>query len=194
MARKWSYSTYGKSALGIKFEINGFDKYMEAAEKAGKSVDSIAIAAINSTLPKIANDMIAGAKRHKKSGDVVEAIKIKEAKQDGNYIYGEVGIFPKENPEAMHAVFQEYGDGHSPGFPDPFIRPAIDSNKSTVKSTLKKALFKGEVPKAKNTPARKVVGKIGSPEDVADYRNWLKINNPKAYAAALAFDPTFGDY
>ena len=89
--------------------------------------------------------MRAGAERHRKTGDVVNAIETVPAKQSGNYIYGAVGIDKEKHPEAVEAVFQEYGDGHSPWFPDPFIRPALDNNKSQINSIMRKSLKKAGI-------------------------------------------------
>jgi hypothetical protein len=77
---------------------------------------------------------------------VYDAIETVPAKKQGNYIYGEVGIDMGKHPEAIHAVYQEYGDGHSPEFPDPFIRPAIDENRAEIKKTQRAVLKERGVP------------------------------------------------
>ena len=71
---------------------------------------------------------------------------MEKAHAENNLIIGHVGIDPEKHPEAVHAAYQEYGDGHSPGFPDPFIRPAVDDNKKEIKATMRKML------KAKGVP------------------------------------------
>lgn len=145
MTRKWSFSTYGKSALGISIDMD-FTPYLEKIEAAGNNVDEACKEAINAALPVVKETMVQGAERHRKTGDVVNAIEITPAKQQGNYIYGTVGIDTQKHPEAIEGVFQEYGDGHSPEFPDPFVRPAIDNNRSKIRSIEKKVLTSKGIP------------------------------------------------
>jgi HK97 gp10 family phage protein len=140
------YSSYGKSALGVSIGINGLDEYLKKIEAAGNDIDETCKDAVNAALPIVEKPMIEGAKRHERSGDVVKAIETTPAKQEGNYIYGTVGIDIAKHPEAIHAVFQEYGDGHSPEFPDPFIRPAFDEHKSEIKKAERDVLKKAGVP------------------------------------------------
>jgi HK97 gp10 family phage protein len=146
MGRKWSYSTYGKSALGISVNLTGLDKYLEKIQAAGNSINDACKDAVNAALPIVEKSMKAGAERHRRTGDVVNAIETVPAKQEGNYIYGTVGIDMEKHPEAKEGVFQEYGDGHSPEFPDPFVRPAIDDNQKTVKKIMRGVLKKRGVP------------------------------------------------
>lgn len=148
-------ATYGRTALSAKIKFDGFGEFFERIEKLGKNVNSACAKAINETLPIIEKSMREGAERHRDTGDVVENIEVLKAtrgafneagRHDTNYIYGLVGIDLKKHPEAFEAVFQEYGDGHSPDFPDPFIRPAVDDNKRQINATIKKVLRKEGMP------------------------------------------------
>lgn len=123
---------YGKSALSATLIAPDFSKYLEKVEAAGNSIDDAAKAAVDAALPIVEKSMIAGAERHRDKGDVVRAIETEKAHVEGNLIVGSVGIDPDKHPEAIHAAYQEYGDGHSPEFPDPFIRPAIDNNRKEI--------------------------------------------------------------
>lgn len=89
--------------------------------------------------------MIDGAEPHRRTGKVVEAIEISDIKQDGNFIYAEIGINEEKAKDGgWVAVFQEYG---SPTFKkDPFIRPAFDNNKSRVKSIQRSVLKRWGMP------------------------------------------------
>lgn len=146
MARKrnWTsrggFSSYGRTALSSNFRYDGFTELYEKIEKAGRSVDEACKKAVNATLPIIEASTKAGAERHRDTGEVVNAIEVKEARQQGDYIYGSVGIDLDEHPEAFEGVFQEYGDGHTPEFPDPFVRPAVDDNRKEIKSIIRKTL------------------------------------------------------
>lgn len=142
------YSSYGKSALGISVNITGFDEFLAKIEAAGNNIDDACKEAVNEAIKIPAKSMIEGAKRHARPGhgDVVKAIEVTQAKQEGNYIYATAGIDIKKHPEAAHAVFQEYGDGHSPEFPDPFVRPAIDDNRAEVKKVIKGVLKSKGIP------------------------------------------------
>lgn len=126
---------YGKSALSATIIMPNLDKYLEKIEAAGNNINDACKEAVNAALPIVEKSMKAGAERHRRTGDVVRAIASTPAKQEGNYIYGTVGIDMDTHPEAVHGVYQEYGDGHSPGFPDPFVRPAIDDNRKEILRT-----------------------------------------------------------
>lgn len=136
----WKKSSYGKTALSAKFSVSGVEEFFKKIEAAGKNIDTACKKAVDATLPVIEKTMREGAERHRLTGDVVNAIEVVGAKQQGNYIYGQVGIDLDKHPEAFEGVFQEYGDGHSPEFPDPFIRPAVDNNKKQINATIKKVL------------------------------------------------------
>lgn len=146
MARKknWTsrggFSSYGKTALSASFKCDGIEEYLKKIEIAGKSVEAACKKAVNATLPTIKASMKEGAERHRDTGDVVNAIEIVDAKQDEDYIYGSVGINLDKHPEAFEAVFQEYGDGHTPEFPDPFVRPTVDDNRKQINNIIKNTL------------------------------------------------------
>lgn len=137
---------YGKSALNCDITLPNFDGYLQKIKEAGNNIDEACKKAINASLPIIEEDMKKGAERHKRSGEVLNAIEITPARVEGNWIYGTVGIDIKKNPDAFHAVYQEYGDGHSQEFPDPFIRPAYDNNKSKIKKIQREVLKKEGIP------------------------------------------------
>jgi hypothetical protein len=146
MSRKWSYKTYGKTALGQGLKFGGVEEYLRKIEAMGKNIDDVVKEAIIESVKPIEADMFEGAGRHEDSGQVLEAIETQPVTQVGGYISSKVGIDLVKYPRAIHAVFQEYGDGHSPGFPDPFIRPAFDNNVKLVKSIQRKILKKAGVP------------------------------------------------
>lgn len=139
-------NAYGKSALSASFSMPGIEKYLEKIEAAGNNITEACVEAVNSAAPIVERAMKEGAERHRKNGDVVNAIETTPAKVEGNNIYATVGIDADKHPEAKHAVYQEYGDGHSPGFPDPFVRPAVDDHKNEIRAAERKAL------KAKGVP------------------------------------------
>jgi HK97 gp10 family phage protein len=123
-------------AYGSKIEMKGFDEYLANIEKAGRKIVPSVKRAINYATDDIKDEMQAGADPHILTRAVWDAIEKKDAKQDGNYISGEVGVNPDKSPGAWHAVFQEYG---APTFPaDPFIRPAFE--KKRVRKLLRKIL------------------------------------------------------
>lgn len=142
--RNWTkrggFSSYGKTALSASFKGEGVVDLLNKIEEAGKSIEGVCKKAINATLPDIEKNMKTGAERHRKTGEVVDAIEVTKAKQEGNYFYGSVGINLDKHPEAFEAVFQEYGDGHSPQFPDEFVGVAAERKKITkvIRETLKK--------------------------------------------------------
>lgn len=147
MSKKWrGYKSYGTSALGVDFSFSGLDEYLEKINKIGNSIDDAVSEAVKEAAPIPLESMKRGAEGHKRSGEVLNAIKDGRVERERNYTYVQIGIDIKKHPEAKHAVFQEYGDGHSPGFPDPFIRPAFDDNKAKIKSTMRQVLKSKGVP------------------------------------------------
>ncbi|MEA4919381.1 MAG: HK97-gp10 family putative phage morphogenesis protein [Clostridiaceae bacterium] len=137
---------YGSSALSASLTVSGLDEYLAKIQAAGNNIEEACKAAVNAAAPIVEADMKAGAERHKDSGDVVDAIEAKPAETSGYGVWASVGIDMEKHPEAIHAVYQEYGDGHSPGFPDPFVRPAFDNNKAKIKAAEKAELKKWGVP------------------------------------------------
>jgi HK97 gp10 family phage protein len=142
---KWGYSSYGKTALRQGISVTGLDEYLKKIEALGENIDNVVKEAIDESVKPILADMIKGAERHRDSGEVVEAIEAQPTTQEGGEIYSKVGIDVNKHPEAKHAVFQEYGDGHSGQFPDPFIRPAFDNNEKLVKKIQRDILKKAGV-------------------------------------------------
>ena len=137
---------YGHSALSASLTVSGLDAYLEKIKSAGRNIEEACKAAVNAATPIVEADMKAGAERHKDSGAVVDAIESTRAQADGYGVWASVGIDTEKHPEAIHGVYQEYGDGHSLGFPDPFVRPAFDNNKAKIKSIEKAELKKWGVP------------------------------------------------
>ena len=146
------YSSYGKSALGIDFKVDGLDELLAKIQAAGKNIDDAVVDAVQQAAPVLLEAQKEGAARHRKgvgkygTDAVYNALESGHVVTQGNYTAIQVGIDLEKHPEAIHAVFQEYGDGHSPEFPDPFIRPGIDMNKTKIKAIMRKVLKKWGVP------------------------------------------------
>ena len=134
--------SYGKTALSASFSVSGIEEFIKKIEAAGKNLDVACKKAVDAAIPIVEKSMREGAERHRDTGDVVKAIETVKAKQEGNYIYAAAGIDLDKHPEAFEAVFQEYGDGHSPEFPDPFIRTAVDNNRKEINRIIKSVLKK----------------------------------------------------
>lgn len=137
---------YGKSALSATLIAPDMSKYLEKIEAAGNSVNAACVAAVDATLPIVEKAMKEGAARHKRTGDVYNAIETEKASAEGNLIVGTVGIDMRKHPEAKEGVYQEYGDGHSPEFPDPFVRPAVDDNRKEILAKERAVLKENGVP------------------------------------------------
>ena len=134
--------SYGKTALSASFSVSGIEEFIKKIEAAGKNIDAACKKAVDAAIPVVEKSMIEGAERHRDTGDVAKAIETVKSRQQGNYIYASVGIDLDKHPEAFEAVFQEYGDGHSPEFPDPFIRTAVDNNRKEINRIIKTVLKK----------------------------------------------------
>lgn len=134
--------SYGKNALSATFVFGGFEEYFKKIEALGKNLNASCKKAVDAAVPIVRETMVEGAARHRDTGDVVNAIETRKAKPDGDLILAAIGIDLNKHPEAFEAVFQEYGDGHSPEFPDPFVKPAVDNNRKEVKAIIRKTLKK----------------------------------------------------
>lgn len=137
---------YGRSALSATITMPNLDGLLEKVQAAGNNVDEACKEAVNAAAPIVYESMKAGAHRHRKTGAVEDAIEITPAKQDGNFIYATVGIDMEKHPEAKAGVYQEYGDGHSPEFPDQFVRPAVDDNRKEIRAAERAVLKKKGIP------------------------------------------------
>lgn len=151
------YSSYGKSALGMQLNLTGLDEYLAKVEAVGNNINDACEDAVNEAIKIPFAAMKEGAARHRKGAGkygtdaVYDAIEVTPAKKQGNLIYATAGIDTEKHPEGKAAVFQEYGDGHSPEFPDPFIRPAIDDHKAEIKKVERQVLKKHGIPVDGNT-------------------------------------------
>ena len=47
MAKKWSKSSYGKTALSAKFSVSGVEEFFKKIEAAGKNIESEARASLS---------------------------------------------------------------------------------------------------------------------------------------------------
>lgn len=146
--RNWSYRTYGKNALGhgASLQVGGLENYLQRIQAAGNNVDEAVEKAVQESALIVLADMKAGAERHRRTGAVADAVEASPVQREGGHIFVKVGIDLNEHPEAIHAVFQEYGDSHSPQFPAPFIRPAYDNNESAVKKKQREVLKREGMP------------------------------------------------
>ena len=80
--------------------------------------------------------MIANLEKHKDTGAALEALEKKSIIVEGNQVTANTGMYFSEgSPGFFHAQWQEYG---SPTFKaDPWLRPAIDNTKATIRRTWK---------------------------------------------------------
>ena len=144
--------SYGGSSLQASFAAPNFDEYLAKIEAAGNSVEAIGKKAVDAGAKIVFDSMKDGAARHREgvgkygTDAVFDAIEILPSELSGNFIWAKVGIDTEKHPEAIHGIYQEYGDGHSPHFPDPFVRPSIDENKTKIKAAERAVLKEGGVP------------------------------------------------
>jgi|GEM_PF-6996082 len=128
----------------IRFELSGLDEYAKAVQVAGNKVDEAIADAIEEIKEGIKDDIDSWAKEHENSGAVMRSVDATEVKQDGNYIYSDVGINSDKDYLGWHAVFVEYGTPRMPA--DPGIRNAFEWWRRKSKKIYKKHLEKRGVP------------------------------------------------
>jgi len=128
----------------VRFDLKGLDEYLKKVEASGRNVEEAVKKAITESGKPIYEDIKAWAEKHKLTGATLEGVKMSPVKQDGNYIYIEIGIDTTESKNAWHAVFVEYGTPTQPA--DPGIRTAFSGNKNKVKKIQKEVLTKEGMP------------------------------------------------
>lgn len=127
-----------------RLELTGMEDYIKKIQDAGKNVDEVIKVAIEESSKPIFNDIKNWAEKHELTGETLKGVDMSEVKQDGNYIFADIGINTEKSDKAWHAVFVEFGTPTQAA--DPGIRNAFENNKSKVKQIQKKILQEGGLP------------------------------------------------
>ena len=72
-----------------------------------------------------------------------ESIEASEPKQDGNFVYIEVGLINADAETARYGNANEYGTSSMPA--QPYIRPALDEDMTKARAAMRKVFQDAEV-------------------------------------------------
>jgi HK97 gp10 family phage protein len=122
------------------FDLKGLSEYLEKIVQAGEDVDEAAARAVTAGGDVLVQGM--QGRVAVLTGNLKEHISRTEPVRDGNYTYIDVGVLDGENladaDTARYGNAQEFGTASMPAHP--YIRPAIDEDKSKVRAAERAAL------------------------------------------------------
>lgn len=121
-----------------KLSWKGFEDYLEALVEAGEEVEVIAKEGIGEALKTVQTDMQNLVPID--TGNLYNHIQVDGPHQEGNVIYGEVGVIHDikftDKDTAIYGNVIEYGSSSVAA--QPYIRPAISKNRNILKKVMKK--------------------------------------------------------
>lgn len=132
--------------MKARFDLKGFEKYLEELTKAGVDIDAAADRALEKGSQVLHTEMQLlvpvgqAAEGDEHPGNLKRNITVEGPFRDGNLHYVLVGVSSKDAETAIYGNVQEYG---SPGknIPaQPYIRPALDSKRAAYKKAVKESL------------------------------------------------------
>lgn len=129
-------------ATKAKLDTKGFEEFLERIAQAGKNVDLAAAHALEAG----GDVLLKGMQRRvpKDTHNLEKHLERTPPRQDGNYIYVEVGL--AKNTDANTARYgnaQEYGTSSMAA--QPFVRPTLDSDLGRAKAEMKRVLQEEEI-------------------------------------------------
>lgn len=126
----------GKNSMTLN--MKGFDDMLERIKKANGSIESAAEKALVEGVKPFQQDLQVGIKKHYRTGLTESTLKEPNVRWNGNVASISAGF--DINKGGLPAIFLEYGTPKQR--PRPFIRPAIERNKSKARNIQKRELTK----------------------------------------------------
>lgn len=123
-------------AVKGKLTLKGLDAYLERLAQAGADVDKSA----GQALAAGASVALDGMQRRapKDTRNLEQSLTATEPKQDGNYVYVEVGLVTADAETARYGTAQEYGTSKMAA--QPYIRPTLDEDATRIRAAIKASL------------------------------------------------------
>lgn len=119
-----------------RIDFKGLEAWLEDLAAAGKDVDAAAAKAIQAGQDIALEGM---QERVPKDTRNLEQHLVKtEVQQDGNFIYGEVGLLGADKDTTRYGNAQEYGTSDMPA--QPYIRPTMDEDKTEIRAAMRDVL------------------------------------------------------
>jgi HK97 gp10 family phage protein len=120
--------------IKTRITTKGFAEYLERVVKAGNDVDAVAGEALAAGGEILLSGMEQRVARD--TGNLAENLECSEPKQDGNFIYIEVGLLNPDADTARYGNVQEFGSATTAA--QPYIRPTLDSDMGKARAAMRK--------------------------------------------------------
>jgi HK97 gp10 family phage protein len=119
-----------------RIDFKGLEEWLLALSEAGANVNEAAAKAIEAGQEVV----LAGMTRRvpKDTHNLEEHLVKTEVKQDGNFVYGEVGLLGADAETARYGNAQEYGTANMAA--QPYIRPTMEADKAKIKAAMRESL------------------------------------------------------
>lgn len=130
--------------MGIRAKLTtkGFEEYLERIDRAGASVDAIAAKALAAGGKVLVDGM--QSRVPEDTGNLKSKISMSDPRQDGNFVYIEVGLVEADAETARYGNVQEFGSAKTPA--QPYIRPTMDRDMGKARKAMR-AVFDEEAAK-----------------------------------------------
>lgn len=123
-------------AVKGKLTLKGLDAYLEQLARAGRDVDKAAGKALAAGADVAVEGM--RARVPKDTRNLESHLGATAPRQDGNYVYVEVGLVGADAETARYGTAQEYGTSKMQA--QPYIRPTIDEDGKQIRAAIKASL------------------------------------------------------
>lgn len=118
-----------------RLETKGFAEYLERLAQAGQDIDTIAAEALKAGGQVLLAGMLQRVPR--RTGNLAAHLEVTEPKQDGNFVYIEVGMPRKDDADvARYGNVMEYGSSSTAA--QPYIRPTLDSDMRAAREEMRR--------------------------------------------------------
>lgn len=119
-------------ATKAKLTTKGLNEWLEAIAQAGVNIDEAAARMLEAGGDVVLDGMVRRAPEL--TGNLKGALTRTEPKQDGNYIYIEVGLVGADAETARYGNAQEYGTSSMAA--QPYVRPALDEDMGRARKAM----------------------------------------------------------
>jgi HK97 gp10 family phage protein len=119
-----------------RIDFKGLEEWLLRLSEAGADVNASAARAINAGQDVALAGMV---RRVPKDTHNLELHLVKTAvQQDGNFVYGEVGLIGADAETARYGNAQEYGKANMAA--QPYVRPTMDADKRKIRKAMRDSL------------------------------------------------------
>lgn len=127
--------------MKAKLTTKGLEEYLERLAQKAVDIDAAAAAALTA-----GGDVLVQGERGRvpvDTGNLKEHIAATEPKQDGNFVYIEVGLVAADAETAIYGAAQEYGTARMEA--NPYHRPTMDVDLGKARKAMRDSLEQAEM-------------------------------------------------